>query len=408
MGIRIAVRTLVILAAIATGSEAAAAKKAVVLLVPRDNGAWGPAVKFTEYLESSVERNSAYRLQPNGRIFGDPTPAEALTLRRKLQSRMVEGKKLFKEGSFDDAEAIFREVLKGTDAAAAAFERCSEYCDALAHLASTQLMTGEEEAARETLVALLTIDSNFRFEGPGFGQNFQILLRDVRRTMSREGLLGAINVQSMPAGAKVFLNGEFKGYTPILLERVPVGRHLLRMERPGAITYGQLVEVNAAEEGMAKVRLQPTPEYEAIQEAFNKIAADVERGSAGETSKLGMRLKVERGLVGTVRTSGSYDDSVVLKMMLVDFTSGKRLATRSRTFQGDEYGQLELEVRRFGNLLMSEGEKRSETTASKRRSSDPLDSRTGMEDWDEDTEDVGSRRQYRGDPLDSATGTSDW
>ena len=45
-------------------------------------------------------------------------------------------------------------MIKGADAAAAALERCSEYCDALAYLASTQLMRGEEEASRETLVAL--------------------------------------------------------------------------------------------------------------------------------------------------------------------------------------------------------------------------------------------------------------
>ncbi len=404
-GSRIAISMLFLAAAVLTGQDAAAARKAVVLLIPQDNGAWGPAVKFTEYLESSVDKNSLYALSPNGKVLGDPTPSEALRLRQKLQQRMGEGKKLFKEGTFDDAETIFREVLKGVDNAAAAMERCSEYCDALAFLAATQLMKGDEEAARETLTALMTIEQNYRFEGPGFGQNFQILLKDVRRTVSREGLLGGMHVVSMPAGAKLYLDGEFKGYTPMLLERVPVGKHLIRLERPGAITYGQLIEIAAAEEGMTKVRLQSTPEYAALEEGFDKLAGEVEKGTSGEAQKLGMKLKVERGLIGTVRTSG--EQGVTLKMMLVDFASGKKLAGKSRTFQGDEYGQLDLEVRRFGNLLMSEAETRGGKTETK-RSSDPLDTRSGTEDWDEDNEDVSSRKQYKGDPLDGTSGTPDW
>ncbi|MFN7133127.1 MAG: PEGA domain-containing protein, partial [Myxococcales bacterium] len=227
MGMRVALSSLVVTLAVAVGGPAEAARKAVVLLIPQDNGAWAPAVKFTEYLESSVDKNSAYTLRGNDKILGDATPTDAMELRKKLSARMAEAKKLFASGSLDDAEAIFREVIGGFDRAAAAYEKCSDFCDAHAYLSSTQLMKGEEEVARETLRALLAIDMGYRFEGPGFGQNFQIMYRAVRAAVQKEGLLGAMNVRTSPAGARVYLDGSFKGYSPMQLERVPVGKHLL-------------------------------------------------------------------------------------------------------------------------------------------------------------------------------------
>ena len=35
--------------------------------------------------------------------------------------------------------------------------------------------------------------------------------------------------------ARIFLDGEFQGYTPMKLETLPIGKHILRVERPGIL-----------------------------------------------------------------------------------------------------------------------------------------------------------------------------
>ncbi|HHY97353.1 MAG TPA: PEGA domain-containing protein, partial [Firmicutes bacterium] len=50
---------------------------------------------------------------------------------------------------------------------------------------------------------------------------------------------GAINVTSSPSGARVFLDGQEKGYTPLFIRDVPLGDHEIVLVVPGyyAVTH---------------------------------------------------------------------------------------------------------------------------------------------------------------------------
>ncbi|MBI5544011.1 MAG: hypothetical protein HY901_09000, partial [Deltaproteobacteria bacterium] len=153
----------------------------------------------------------------------------------------------------------------------------------------------------------------------------------------------------------------------------------LRVERPGSVTFGQLIEVGGTDETTVQVRLTSTPEYAALESSLDRVVDELERGEGQtETMKLGSRLKVDRAIVGLVRSS---ETRVMLDCVVVDFQGKRRLARQKRNFQGEEYGELEREVMRFGNALLAEGEKGKEVV---KESTDPLDGRSGLEDWDEE------------------------
>lgn len=372
---------LLLSALFVAGSASAAPRRAIVLLIPQDKGSYAPAARFTEYLETAVSKNPAYTLRETGSLLGDTTPAAAHEAKQKLGVAVAEAKKVFATGDFDEAERRFQKAIQDASAAAAAMEKCGDLCDAMAHLSSIALMKSDETAARDLGRQVLSIDKNFKFEGVAFGQNYQIILKEVRRDVGRTAILGSASVATTPPGARVYVNGVFKGYSPMSVERVPVGKHLLRLERAGYVTYGQFLDIGPAEDAVARAALSPTPEYAQLEAVLDKVAKDVEKGEPGaETLRLGSRFKVDRALVGTVRTGS---DKVVLESILVDFAARRSLSKSDRTFQGDEYGQLEKEVQKFGNLLLAEGEVRRDPRAKK--SNDPLDGRTGMEDWDEET-----------------------
>jgi hypothetical protein len=360
--------------------SARAAHRAAVLLVPLDRGAYGPAAQLTEYLEQSLDRNGAYRLKEAADVLGDPTPTQAMQARKRVQTAVNEGRKLLAAGQLDEAEASFRSGLIDVDNATAAMERCGEYCEALVHLAAVQMLKGEEQGARDALSNLLAVDRGYKFDGPVFGKAFKLLYRDMQQAMTREGRLGAINVQSTPPGGRVFLDGDYKGYSPLAIDGVPVGKHLLRIERPGYVTYGQLVDVTGPEGAIIKPRLTATSEYSSLEDSLDAVVGELvrEQGTKALMS-LGPKLHVDRALVGTVRTSGTR---VRLEVVLVDFAGRAKLARRARTFLGDEYGELAKEVQRFGNLILAAAERRPDPKA--KESNDPLDSRSGMEEWDEE------------------------
>lgn len=358
----------------------AATRRVAVLLIPLDKNAHVAAARLTEYLEDAVLQDSSYQLKAAATVLGDSTPTQALEARKRVLIGVAKGRKLLMAGQFDEADTALRGALAEAEMASAAMERCAEYCDLLAYLSSVQLMKGEEQGARETLKQLLGLEKGYKFEGPAFGKNFQVLLRDAQRRLSRESLLGSLAVQTNPPGGRVFLDGALRGYSPTNLDRIPVGRHLLRIERPGSITYGQIIDIGAGEDAVVRPKLTPTTEFGGLEGSLEKVAEEFNRGESGaELMKLGAQLKVDRALVGVVRTS---EQRVVLECVLADFAAKKKLGQRKRAFEGEEYGELQKEVERFGNLLLADGEGRKREVKSSSR--DPLDSRTGMEDWDEE------------------------
>lgn len=241
---------------------------------------------------------------------------------------------------------------------------------------------------------LLAVERGHKFQGPAFGKHFKLLYREMQTALAKEGRLGTVNVQATPPGGRVYLDGQYKGHSPVVIDGVPIGKHLLRIERPGFITFGQVVEVNGPEGTVVKPRLTPTPEFAALEDALDAVVEELEREQGTKAlMSLGAKLRVDRALIGTVRTS---ENRVRLELVLVDFASREKLARKARTFIGDEYGELPKEVQRFGNLVLASAERRPESKAV--TSKDPLDHRTGMEDWDEESSGGGADSRPKGEP----------
>jgi len=401
-------------------ATAAKPRRGAVLLLPLDRNAFARATEFGSHIEDAMQRNSRYVVRSTERLLGDSTPNAALEARKRLAGAVREAKKQFVEGNYDEAEASLRTGLGDAEPAVAAMDSCSEYCDALAHLAAVQLMKGEEIGAQEALKSLLAADPNHRIDGPAFGKTFQVLLRDTQKELLRSGLLGNLRVESSPPGGRVYLDGKDQGYAPLTIQSISAGKHMLRIERGGSITFGQLVEVAGGGDTVVRPRLTPTPEYAELEAALDSVAEELEMGETGKSlMSLGGKLKVDRAIVGTVRTSGQR---VTLDCVLVDFARNRKLAGKRQVFQGDEYGELEKEIVRYANMLLALGDRGGRSLETE-NTGDPLDSTSGMEDWDQDysgdgpeeepepvkTKPKKKKKGTNNDPLDEGrTGTDDW
>jgi len=412
MRTRLALSALVVLSALGSSEASAASKRAAVLLIPVDRHAGTAAVKFTEYLETAVSKRSNYVLKEAATILGDSTPTQALEARKRVMGALSEGKKLYVAGSFDESESALRTAHNDIANASAALERSGQYCEPMAYLAGAQIMKGDEQGARDMLKQLLAIEKSYRFDSAVFGKNLMVLVREVERRLAEETLV-AITVQTNPSGGKGYLDGNYKGFAPLTIDRQTPGKHLLRVERPGSITYGQLVDVGSGDEITVKAKLTATPEFSALEGSLDKVIDELERGEgASELFRLGSKLKVDRAIVGLVRTN---DTRVTLDCVFVDFPSKKKLSKQRRSFQGDEFGELNKEVQRFGNLLIAEGDS-GRGLQSAKASGDPLDSRTGDEDWDEEgsgssvasEEDDRPKKKETKKKKDEEAGTGDW
>ncbi len=380
------------------------------LIVPMDPASEASGPKLETYMGEALKEFSGFTVRSSEDLFGLPPDGDAqLSLKRGKQG-YEESLASYEKKEYEDAERKVRATLKELQQAAAAMTgSCSPLCEATALYAAVMHQRGDVEEAKLALLDLMALNPTFELDPKRYTREL-IALRVQVATGVSAALRAGATVKSRPAGARVFIDNEFRGYTPVTVSTLPVGKHLLRLERPGFKVVGQMLEVST-DDVEASLTLNPTDDYKAFDARLDAVASEVmraEKGSSKAVASLAKALNLERAMVGTLRDLPD-NGTAELVIGLYETGSGKRLGAKRVILQGDEFGQLKSEMGRLVNHLLNNAEGGSEKVV---KSSDPLDNSHGTDEWNR--EDVGGKRRSqekkakKGDPLDGVNGTEDW
>ncbi|GMT96474.1 hypothetical protein KH5H1_05930 [Corallococcus caeni] len=395
---------LVLLPALALSSSPPQGRVSA-LLIPMDPSSESSGVQMESYMNDALGNFAGYSVRKPRDLFGLPDDPAAQASFQRAKKGYEESLKAFEARDYEDAERKVRATLKEVEGSVAAMTSCFPLCDALALHGAILQLRGDVEEAKLLLIDLMALNPTFELNPKRFSREFMSLRVQVATSRTSQ-LRGSATFKSRPAGARVYVDGEPVGFTPVTLPTLPVGKHLVRMERPGFRQFGQIAEVTP-DDVEVTTALSPTATYKAYDAQLDKVVPDVARGSdkpANAVMSLGKSLSLDRAMVGTVRVIP--ERGTELAVALFDVKSGKRLGSRKLVLQGDEYGQLKSEMERVVNqLINSEGEQ-----VIKKR--DPLDNRSGAEDWGSEDRGGNSRQSVKkhsgDDPLDNVSGTEDW
>jgi hypothetical protein len=378
-----------------------------VLLIPMDKGAEAMSVKVESYMIESLKEYSGLSVKTSDDLFGTPEDDEAESALKRAETGFNESKAAFEKRDYEDAERKLHATLKEYAKAAAGLKTCGHLCDAEAMYAATLQVRGDVEEAKNATLDLISLNPTYELDRKKFPQDYLALRAQVATSRSAQ-LRGNVNIKTRPAGARVFVDGEQQGHTPASLQTLPIGKHLLRIERPGFKVFGQIIEVSP-EDSEVSTDLAPTPGYKAYDQVLDKLAQEARSDKGGATmSSIGKTLSLDRAII-VILKEVNESGGVEMQSALFDLRGSKRLAVKKSSFQGDEYGQLKSEVGRAVNQLMTAAEGGGEKLV---KSSDPLDGRHGMEEWN--NEDRGGNRTNKeqkkksGDPLKGRDGMEDW
>ncbi|MFY1831118.1 PEGA domain-containing protein [Myxococcus fulvus] len=398
---------LALLPSLALAASPAPARRATSLLIPMDPAAESGSVKMEGYMNEALGNFAGFTVRKSEEIFGLPADPNAQSAMERARKGYSESAAAFDKKEYDDAETKVRATLKELQNAPAAMRGCSPLCESLALYAALLHLRGDVEEAKLVLIDLIAVSPTFELNPKRFSRDF-IALRVQVATGRTSQLRGSATVKSRPAGARVYVDGELAGYTPVTIPALTVGKHLLRIERPGFRQYGQLMEVTP-DDVEVSTELVPTAAYKAYDAQLDRVASEVSRGisQANGVAGLGKSLGLERAMVGTVRSHG---EGTELILGYYDLRNGRKMGGRRVVLQGDEFGQLKSEMERMVNQLVNTSEGGGDKVV---RSSDPLDNRGGTEDWGAEDRGGRTRKQEKtkkpgDDPLDGVSGTEDW
>lgn len=401
-------RTALLISVVALHALAAppSEKRVSALILPMDQEAEALTLKVEAFSNEALNEYQGLVVRTSDDLFGIAADEEAAASLKRAETGFKESKAAFDERNYEDAERKLRATIKEFGKAVGAMKSCGNLCDAVAMYAAVLQARGDVEEAKIALLDLLALSPSFELDRKRYPQNFLALKAQVATSRNAQ-LRGNVTVKTKPGGARVFLDGELQGYSPLTLQTLPIGKHLVKIERPGFKQHGVMVEITPEDQEITQ-ELTATSGYKAFDGLMDRLAGEALKDKGGQTmTSVANSLKLDRAVIGVLKAANS--DSTELTMGYFDLKTGKRIAIKRVSFQGDEFGQLRGEVARMVNHLLNAADANTEKVT---RSSDPLDNRHGMEDWS--GEDRGGRNTKReknskgGDPLDSTSGTDDW
>jgi hypothetical protein len=376
------------------------------LVVPMDKGAEAQALKLEGFITESLNEYQGFAVKTSDELFGIGVDEDAAASLKRAQTGFAESKADFDNRQYEPAERKLRATLKEFDKSVSAMKTCGNLCEAWAMYGAVLLSRGDTEEAKLAILNLIALSPSFELDRKRYPQDFLSLKAQV--SISRNAQLrGNIVVKTKPAGARVFLNGEFQGYSPMTLQTLPIGKAMVKIEKPGFRQVGQMIEVTP-DDSEYTPELIASSGFKAFDALMDRLAAEAIKDKGGSTmASIAKTLGLDRGIVAVVKELES--GGTELTIGYYELKTGKRLAIKRSTMQGDEFGQMKGEVQRTVTWVINNGDGGNEKVT---RSADPLDNRGGTEEWN--SEDRGGRTQNRDkkkggkDPLDTVNGTEDW
>lgn len=392
----------------ALASPPPTARRMSVLLVPMDKGAESLQVKLEVYMIETLGEYQGLTVKPTEELFGNPPDEDGEASLKRAEAGFKESKDAFEARNYEDAERKLRATVKEFTKSASALKTCGHLCDSIAMFAAVLQARGDVEESKIQIIDLQALGPTYELDRKKYPQEF-ISLRATVATSRNAQLRGNVSLKTKPSGARIYMDGEFVGYTPLKLETLAIGKHILRIQRPGFKQWGNVIEVSPEELEITQ-ELTATAGYKAYDSVLDKLAGEALKEKGGATmAALAKSLSIDRALVGVLKEINESGGSELI-LGLYDLRNGKRLAVKKANFQGDEYGQLKSELGRMVNQLMTAAEGGGEQVV---KSSDPLDTKHGMEEWNQD--DTGGKRTTEqkkkkkgGDPLDKMDGMQEW
>ena len=211
--------------------------------------------------------------------------AEGREVFQERQESARRARSLYDQGVEAYQNFEFATALHALEDAIAAFEDSDlteffpDLLEAYAMQAATAYFNGDVDGARTTIRRLLSLRSNYVFDGRLFPPDIREVAESIRSEVEQESR-NPLEVMVDQTNARVYVNGVFRGISPIEIRNLPPTRHHLSLVSLG---FEMLQEEHRAAPG-ALVRLAMTPAADGA--AVSGLLSNLERAlSQGKVSE---------------------------------------------------------------------------------------------------------------------------
>ena len=316
---------LAVSAALAVPSHAAPNRERLStasFAIARDPSGQKAAAAVGAVLRRRIQADERLRLiEPGRALSGDPRTREEEMVDR-ARAALSDGRRAYDALGLDDAIARLGQAVSLYQQAGPLLGDLGEFKTALAYLGAALTLRGSADEGVSTFFELLTLDPSYAPAGfpPVVNQVFD---RALDRLSS--GATGSAEIYSTPPYSAVFLDGEFRGVTPVTIDQLTAGTHYLRLEKDGYVVFGGPIDVAPKQRITSQTRLRDIKRGAELRDLLSRTVGEVPgKGMGGHLRSLARLLIAETLIVVAVSQSGP---DASLTASVFDGTAAMRLGT---------------------------------------------------------------------------------
>lgn len=258
---------------------------------------------------------------------------------RQAEEALRRGRAAFDALELVPAQQSFTEAQVGFEQAIAASESVAKLVESLVWQGAAATMLRDKTTGKKSFERALVLDDNAQLPaGVTFSKDVTTLFDEVVK--ARASLAqGTLTIYSSPPAAEVWVDGVFRGAAPLVLNDIPVGRHMVRLYSEGYVAFGAAAEVAKGRDGTVQGNLRPCARFAEFDEKRRRIA----QGAPSALRDMAVFLRVDLLLAAVTQTS---NDSITVVGSMTDGIVGNTFVEQNKTFNVADSG-FRGDLRRF-------------------------------------------------------------
>jgi len=226
----------------------------------------------------------------------DPDRKQAVAEAKAL---LDAGRRAYEQLELQAAQAKFDRALKKFEYGYGYVERSGPLVETLLYLGASWVLVGEADRGLAYFRRAADLPGRKTLDEELFPPNIQQVFEQAAASAGA-GPRARASLLTVPQGAAVFLDGTYRGGSPLRLSDMRPGVHLVRAIKDGFRPWGGKIRLKANRQRRLKLTLKPTARRKQFSRHFRKLSAELIGDAPGEDTRQMMEFLAAGRLVMVV------------------------------------------------------------------------------------------------------------
>ncbi len=207
----------------------------------------------------------------------EPARKKAVTEGQEL---LAAGKQAYEELELEDAQAKFKKALKKFEYGFGYMDKTAHLVETLMFMGASWVLVGEPDKAKNLFLRASDLPGRKTLNTEMFPPNIQEIY-DRFKAEADAGPRAKASLITMPQGASIYIDDVYRGGSPLQVDDLRPGVHLVRALKDGFRPWGGKITVNARRMKRSKLTLKPTARRKKFSVRFRKMTSEIVKGEPG-------------------------------------------------------------------------------------------------------------------------------